>query len=205
MRVFSYCKFTAVTEILVRPHFCPGSDWGLAGGSGRGWTQMCSVCYPSPFISVQEAPLGSSGEITFQLHARVSLHTWVFLLHYWPFSSVLFFLSWTFGSVKYKNVCSTETAAIWNQLFLLGRCERKLLWLRADYLPNKMLPFFWVRKCSLWSGMAAWGLTRQHFSPCNPQMQHCWVIPCFVINTTISFLLDTADAQPMLFRRITSF
>lgn len=91
------------------------------------------------------------------------------------------------------------------QLFLLGRCERKLLWLRADYLPNEMLPFFWVRKCSFWSGMAACGLLRQHFSPCNPQMQHCWVIPCFVINNTISFLLDTADAQPMFFHRITSF
>lgn len=156
MRVFSYCKFTAVTEILVRPHFCPGSDSGLAGGSGRGWTQMRSVCYPSPFISVQEAPLGSSGEIAFQRHTGVSLHTWVFLLHYWPFSSVLFFLSWTFGSVKYKNVCSTETAAIWNPAFppwkvrkeaALVKSRLSAKWNVTIFLGEKV--FFLVRNGSL--------------------------------------------------------
>lgn len=106
MRVFSYCKFTAVSEIVVRP---PNQGW--PGGSGRGWTQMCSLCSPHPLSLCRKQQCGSAGEITFQLYIRMSLHTWVFSLHD-NFPVFCSSFSWIFGSVKYKNVFSTETTAI---------------------------------------------------------------------------------------------
>lgn len=70
MRIFCYCKFTAVSEIVVR-----AQDQGWPGGNGRGWTQMCSLCSPHLLSQCRKQHCGSAGEITFQLYIRMSLHT----------------------------------------------------------------------------------------------------------------------------------
>lgn len=101
--------------------------------------------------------------------------------------------------VFHRNSCCLKSS------FSSLEREGRLLWLRADYLPNKMWQFFWVRRWSWWSQRAAWGL-KGNVAALQSTLLHCWVIPAsLVISSTITFLLDTADAQPIFCHRLTSF
>lgn len=133
MRVFSYCAFPAVSEIAVRAEI-------RAGGNGRGWTQICP---PDPLSQCRNSSVG-------HLHQAVPSYLRAFFT--WQFSALLFL---GFLAVSSTKMCAPQKQLPFKIQLLLRRCEGKLLWLGADYLPNEMLPFFWVRKCSLWSEMAA--------------------------------------------------
>lgn len=70
----------------------------------------------------------------------VCLH--IAIYHTLRFCTVVFDVFGFLAMLRYKSMYSTKSRCHFKiQLFLLGKLQRKLFWLRAEYQPNAILHF----------------------------------------------------------------